>query len=220
MAYCKHCKVELNTDSDRCVLCGRETERAESAEYTPSFPMVGVSPSAAAQLRNIWHVIIGIFMCTVLLDTLTVHSFWYIVASVGCLLVAVGVFSSIEAKENLGLTVLKSVMFILLVCITVDYLLGFTKWSLTYVMPFVTMTAALLLTAMLFFRPVWFVEYFFYQLEISLLTAGTLILNLLGFTTKLWPAVVATVFSLLSSAILFVFFGKRSKVEIQKRMHF
>lgn len=222
MAYCKYCNVKLNTQSDRCTLCGNSFEKdaAFPEDYTASFPEVTVSPSAAAHLRSAWHVITGVFLFTILFDILNEHSFWYIVASAGCVFVALGIFSSIEAKENFGLTVLKAVMFVVLVCITLDYLLGFKKWSVTYVLPAVTMGAALLLAFMLFFRPVWFVEYFFYQLEISFLTFLTVLLNFMGLSTKLWPAVVSTVISLISSFILFVFFGKRSKLEIKKRLHF
>lgn len=222
MAHCKYCNVQLNTSGDRCVLCGnpleKQTDNAEN--YSASFPQVTVSPSAAAHLRSAWHVIIGVFICTILFDFLNEHSFWYIVASAGCVFVTLGIFSSIEAKENFGLTVLKAVMFIIIVCITLDYLLGFSKWAVTYVLPAVTMAAALLLAFMLFFRPVWFVEYFFYQLEISFLTFITILLNFMGLSTRLWPAVVSTVISLISSLILFVFFGKRSKLEIKKRLHF
>lgn len=217
MAECTHCKVNIKTACTRCPLCGAPL--SESGTHV-GFPKVSVSPTYAHRLNRIWYSVMALFLFSIVFDAATAHSFWYLVASLGVIAAAVGAISSIEDNQNFGYTVFRSTLLLAGVALAVDYRLGFSGWSLDYALPFLGLGGNLLLAIILFLKPILFREYFLYQLGIGALTASTLLLYFFGAASLLWPAVVSALGSLFSAVLLVIFYGRRSKHEVSKRMHF
>jgi len=133
--------------------------------------------------------------------------------------VGLGFLYSLKSKESRGFTILKQVVLLSGVSLALDLITGWNGWSLGYVIPFLVIAGSFLITVIIVVRPRWFQDYFMYQISLCALCAMTLTVRLTGLETVGWPASAAFAYALVTILGLFLFFGKRSLLEIRKRFH-
>ncbi len=218
MKFCSDCQVTIVNHLDCCPLCGRPLTESQGP-CVETFPVVPYSKPAARWMRRLWLTMLVALAGSILLDLSTSHSFWYVVAAVGCMAVGFGFLSSLKSKENRGYTVLKHVVLLSVISVALDFWMSFSGWSVGYVIPFLVIAGSFFITLIIVVRPKWFQDYFMYQVSLCVLCALTLLLRLTGISPVGWTATAAFVYSLVTMLGLFLFFGRRSLHEIHKRLH-
>ena len=104
-------------------------------------------------------------------------------------------------------------------CFIIDYLTGFRRWSVNYVIPGLIMAAAVTIVLCILIRPVKYRAYTLYQLVIAVLGVLDVFLWIAGFSDIEWPVVAAAGVSWLCFAVTIVFSSRSTRSELRKRFH-
>ena len=110
------------------------------------------------------------------------------------------------------------VVFVLLIAI--DALSGFNKWSTTYVIPFLTIAAALVFTILAMRNNKSFTQYLGCLLAVFFISLCPTAIYLFSLSTEAWSSLVAMLYCLLTVAGLWIFKGGSFKEEMKKRFYF
>jgi hypothetical protein len=225
---CEICGVSVNSPADRCPLCGKtgllplgDTPDAEVDLGYPSYARPLPSRSAfAARLGAFSLICAGVVCSAVNLFTLASNPFpWAAIVIASGLFLWISLRLVLGATGRMGYRVWLEVLSLSLLLALIDGITGFSRWSTTYVIPFLILSGNLTVTLTAIFHRSRWVEYsgfLFAGLLISLLP----VLGFpLGLSLKLWPPVVSALFSALALVGFAVFSLGRFRIEAKKRLH-
>lgn len=219
MKYCESCKVTIQNDRKRCPLCEDElTERDGACEQ--DYPTAYASSLSERNTRFLIYGLVTLVTICISIDLLmskTAH--WSIIVAVGLLYVWLSVRFVKKSRRNIGLLAIIQVFGISLLSFAVDFTTGYYRWSTDYVIPFVIISAAGLLSVVLIMRPKRFRDYILYQLGISVLGVVFSVVSLLDQSSAAWTGVVGVLYSGFTLLGIILFTSRKTKHELKKRFH-
>lgn len=222
MKYCNRCKVIIENEIDSCPLCKQKVhKRNETAEN--DFPIQKIIGENI--VSNIMRVLVFIFL--VLIGTNVVLNLTFSFKTIWAPYFIVVLFyaylllrTAMKSYKNIGTIVLINVYMLSIISFILDLVLGFSRWSINYMIPFVVLAGIIALVIFIIIKPMNFLAYFIYMLLIALFGVTLLILLWAGFVTEHLPSVVTAFVSLLTIIGMFMFGDKSAKNEFAKRFHF
>lgn len=122
------------------------------------------------------------------------------------------------SKTHLGSKILVQFFSISVLLIVIDGCTGFTKWSTTYIIPFLSIALTLLLSIFATRKSRW-QEYMGYLLATFFISLSSFILFLLHLSNVIWTSVTAIVYTLLTVIGLIIFSDRKFKDEMKRRFH-
>ena len=220
MRYCESCKVSVVSGQRTCPLCHSDlADRTD--QFEQAFPSAPVSSGAKRKTKLLIYLSIVVVAACVLIDFYTARSgHWPLIAAIGLAYLWLSIRFIRKSRRNIGMLALIQIFGISLLSFAIDSATGYYQWSTNYVIPFVLISAAGLMTAVMIFRPKRFRDYILYQLGISVLGIGMSAFLLWDKSTVMWTGVVGAAYSGLTILGIIIFTPRKTRHELKKRFHF
>ena len=219
MRLCRHCGVRLSNDIPRCPLCDMDTEITDG-DFALDYPYIRSGFTRGLLLRLITFIAVFFVGASLLVDHLVpTGSPWAFITVIGIAYLWISAMNVLKYTPNPASITLCQLFSISGVVFLIDYLTGYSRWSVNYVIPFLVMAAALGITLMILIKPVKYRAYIIYLLVIAVLGVLSVLLWIFGYSDIEWPVVSAAWISAVCFFIMLVFLYRRTKNELSKRFH-
>ena len=216
MAKCTKCNIELNTISDVCPLCNSEIKNKDNSIY----PVIKNNLNKSSLMKIIFFINCLICVSILLINYFCTPGVKWSIFVVIQLIVTYWVFRKVLRGRNKILRMLFMLNFIICaVSLFWDYYVGFSGWSINYVLPSLCISYGIF---MLILR---FVKYFAFKENSSFIYLNVCIefvpLILVFYDKITFPllAIISAVMGVLNLLVLMIFDGSNFKEDIRKKLH-
>lgn len=221
MKYCDACKVTIDSKTDRCPLCYSELKRIAGPENKLAYPdIINDQNRYNLFLRILLFLsIISVAVC-VTVDYFTVSKYpWSIVVVAGVAFVWISVGTAVRKHKKIGFNLMMQEISISLLMILLGHIFGFAYFVYNYILPaiFVSVIISFNVLAIIKYRDI--NNIILYDLIVSLIGLVPIILYFTGVMELAWPMAISVLSSILSIVGMFIFAGKATKTELEKRFH-
>lgn len=222
MKKCKNCNLLINNDYDNCLFCDSKLVEVENRNYKIQlFPKYVKEKNILKLLkRSFTFVILSLLIILSLLNLFYFKNsqLQYILISSSMYLLLM-TFMVLDMSKSWLFKVSWSVILTTLLTITIGYLSNNYDWSLNYVLPFAFLGNALFSTIVLMVKNKNWHSYVIYLLITLVLGIIPLPLVLFKVVKVTWPAIVCSLYCLLTILGLWLFAPKNMKEELFRRFH-
>jgi len=212
---CKNCGVTAPHNS-HCPLCGRFLREGERAERFP-VPKRSRRSTAKKVLRFCF---IAAGFAVIFLDAFVARlQGWSLAACASLALAWVVIFRPVFARPAFGMAVLLDAAALCLFSLSLDFIYGYTGWSIAYVMP---SAAAAGITAVVFgslIKKLRWGEVGGHVVTLSLMNVAFLVLGLAGLHQDVRLSVIVAAYSALCLFGMKYFLNKAFDEEFKKKLH-
>ena len=219
MKFCDRCSVKVTGDSKRCPLC--QGKLIGESEQQEAFPIINSIYHKKGQFLK--SVTFCLVMITVISAALNVCFFndnlWSIgvLGAVSC--VWIWLVVALRRRRNILKKIMDQVIVICLFSILFDFIFGWYKWSLNYVVPGVFICAMLtttILTKVLKVSPEDYLVYTSILIIFGVIPATLIFTNLISNPIL---SIICLVVSVLSAAKIIIFDWSLLRAELNRRLH-
>ena len=227
MSKCVHCGVYVLEDAEFCPLCRGGLEAPDEEDLKRLKERVNLFPDVIAEMRRfsllkrilLFIAIVGSGIA-LYLDLLYGEGLNFgIIVTLGLfyLLAAVCILTSL----NIGIIgkVVPVALLGLLYTIFIDVLLGFSKWSLTFVFPGAIVALNIVIIALMIVNSSDFQSYMVFEIIMILLSLIPIILVLASVVTVQIPGIIAFIFSVIVFLGTLIIGGRAARSEMRRRFH-
>ncbi len=219
MRYCSHCGVKLANDIEACPLCDMQTEQT-NGDFALDYPYVKSRFSRGLLLKLITFTALVFLAVSFMVDHFVpTTSPWVFIVAAAVIYLWISAINVLRHTPNPASIILCQLISVGGLTFAIDFLTGYYRWSVNYVIPFLIIAASLALTLMMLIRPLKFRALTIYQLVIAVLGVMSVLLWILGWSEVEWPVETAAFISALCFLLTLVFSSKRTKSELKKRFH-
>lgn len=223
MKHCDKCQVDVSTKRQTCPLCGdflHETEPKKEIllnEYPPFVPIV-------KEYNVLLRIIYFIGFCGIIISAL-VNFFtydgvtWVIYVTLGVLYLFILLKNTIMSRKPVARKLIVQMIVLSAILYGVDYYSGFGRWSIDYVIPFLTIGTTLSIIMVVLIKPMRYEDYVIYMFLTAFLGFIPLIFYLFQIIDVLWPSISAAGLSLVVIVGMIIFADRKTKNELKKRFH-
>lgn len=225
MKRCNTCNIDFNTDRKSCPFCRSILEEVTESNHQP-YPKY---QEASKKKRIVEKIFIFLSLIAVIVsivsnyyDYVAGHTYlWSVVVLIGVIFLWVfirGIIISNRyfAQRFLFVILLLELMFMSIELIDIKYL--HLDWSLTYMLPFLSIAYLFTLSLYAMISPHRFAEFFIYMILISLASIAEILLVVFNKVSVDWPILASSLFGLFVLVGMFLFPAKTSKEELKKRL--
>lgn len=222
MKVCPICEAKIVGDWTLCPLCkeeleGQEADPEEKESVLMNFPLEFNRQKALQLLIKLSFLLVIIYFVVQVFWPFKFFGLEYIVF--GLLITWTLLVIFVQKRHNIAKTIVYYLLFISLVSIYFDYTNGWLGWSITFVLPVISIAALL---AMFIYAQVASLEisdYILYLQLTSLLGLVPLIFLIMDWVVLTLPSVLSVLFSLFMFFLMLLKYRRLIIVEFQKRMH-
>jgi len=219
MKKCYKCNVMINSSVGNCPLCNCGIEHDDIDENI--FPLI----RAKNEKHNLFFKILlflsvlGCAICTVVnyIVSKEIGWAWFVIA--GIVSFWVTFITGIRTRKHMMSLLFSEVMLILIASLLWDYFTGWHFWSVTYVLPFLSISYITILFFLRIFLKNIFRDYVIYIYINSLIGLTPLYFILRDLLSVRWPSIICIVFSICSILLLAVFNHRQMVNELERRFH-
>lgn len=227
MKTCNDCGVFVDTGADFCPLCGAALQPAQTA-FAGCAPPPSPYPDLRGQAARYNLIVrtflfISLFGCGVclLINLLVPARFWWsliVIAAVAYCWLSIP--PMLRRGANYAARTVLQVTLVSLFVLALDFIVGYTGWSVSYVIPALLSTGILAILLMVAFNRTSWTRYVMYQVLMGIFGFIPLVLYLLGFADSVAMVLVTAGLALASLLATIVFGDRGIKNEFRKRFHF
>lgn len=225
MKKCPTCNIYFDTDRKSCPFCRNILEEVSESKFQ-AYPKYKETKTKKRMVEKIFIFlsIIAVIVCGIsnYYDYIAGHEYlWSVVVLIGIILLWVfirGIIISNRyfAERFLFVILLLQLMFMSIELIDVKHLT--LNWSVTYMMPILTVAYLVTLVLYSMIKPKKYAEFFIYMILISLFAILQILFVVFNKVTTDWPVVAASAFGLFVIIGMFLFPTKTTKDELKKRL--
>lgn len=219
MNKCKNCDVNIACDSKVCPLCKNQIEGVSVISNT--YPKITFSASKYNLILKIYAVlsILGILV-SIIVNLLTLKNVLWSLICIAGILYSWSVINHVVSKNyNVASKILVQTLTISLLIIAIDYAIGFSGWSVNFVIPSLTITANVTILILVLVNRMKWRNYVRYQMVMLTLGFIPIILYLLDVEQVMWTALVSAIVSLVILLVTIIFSDRNVKNELKRRIH-
>lgn len=221
MTQCENCHVSVKGDWETCPLCDEPLKDKEDLEAASS-SFLGLPLNFNRQ--KAYQIFFRLSLCAVLLY-FAINYFWtfqffgleYVIF--GLLITWTLIVIFIRKRRNITKAIIYTLFFISLASVYLDYINGWIGWSLTFVIPIVSISSLLAMFISIQVVHLKIEDYILYLQLASLFGLIPLAFLIMGWVGHPLPSILSVILSL----VLFVGILLRYRTlvieELQKRMH-
>ncbi len=219
MRFCRNCGVKLANDIKYCPLCDMKTDVTDD-KFDKEYPYIKSRFTRTLLLRLITFMAVVFIGASLLTDHLVpTGSPWAVIVIAAIVYLWISAMNVLRNTPNPASIILCQLFCVSGLLFIIDYICGWYRWSVNYVIPFLIVGAAAATTLMIMIRPMKFRAYTIYQLVIAVISVLAVCLWIFGYSEIEWPVVVSAFVSLVCFAATLVFSHRRAKNELEKRFH-
>lgn len=220
MKYCKFCKVELNSDEDKCVLCGNEVRPVANKKSLEVFPEIPPS----FESNNILKIPLFISVTIVIISFLVNMIFpseieWFKLMILALISLWIGLYTIFFKRYNFHKKIIRQVIILSLLALFWDWQTGWRAWSISYFLPIIFISAILLMYLSGKIMKLGISSYISYALIAGVLGILPALFILFDWVRNPNLSAISAGFSLIFLSAIFIFKGNEMKEELSKKMH-
>lgn len=219
MRYCKTCDVKIENDNPSCPLCHNETETI-SESFAKGYPSIKISLTYDLIKRLLLFLCTGGSVVCLFINRFAGEFPWSFICIAAYFYLYFSAKTILRRTLNVPFIVLVQVFLISIVAPIVDFSIGFTGWSVNFVIPFIIISGSITLYVFSKLDLILFNEYIVYLLILAIIGIIPLVLVFTKIVTIKWPSFACILFSFLSILFMIIFFTRKFKNELIKRLHF
>lgn len=225
MKKCPTCNIYIDTDRKSCPFCRDILEDVKESNFQ-DYPKYKESKKNKKLVEKIFIFlsIIAVIICAIsnFYDYQAGHTYlWSVVVLIGVILLWVfirGIIISNRYFAERFLFVILLLQLMLMSIELIDIKYWHLDWSLTYMLPILTICYLGTLVLYSMIKPKKFAEFFIYMLLISLAAVSEILLVIFKEVSADWPTLAASLTGLFVIIGMFLFPSKTSKEELKKRL--
>lgn len=149
----------------------------------------------------------------------TQHFKWSLLVIAGVIYTWITVMNSIKKNVNIASRVMLQVILIDILCVVLDWIIGYKGWSFTIAIPISIITANVTMLILLMCAFKIYARYIIYQLIIFVWSMIPAVLCLIGWVPTNILTTIATPIAVFSLLLTIVLFAKEVNEEMKKRFH-
>lgn len=220
MKTCERCKVTVAGGFTKCPLC-QHALADDGKEQQDTFPVIEtIYHTHSMFFRILIFCLIAVSIISTMLDLMIPdQKFWSLLVTVGAVCIWLSVVTAIRRRGAFHKKLMNMALLISLFSLVWDYLTGWHRWSIDYVIP-VTFICCMLIASIL----AWVLKlpaerFAVYLLLLNLCGLVPAIFLITGWNLQRVPSFICITVSLLLFAALLVFQWSMVKNEIKRRLH-
>lgn len=219
MKRCLKCQVEVLDDTYVCPLCRRVLEGVGGG--TRVYPKVQFNAKRYQLVkRMLYFMLLLIVTLFSVINYLIYNSLMgYIIVSASAIYFAVTVNYSVLHRANLAAKILVQTISAQLLIFIIDYAVGYTGWSINYVLPCICLFANLAILLLMIINHMNWQEYIMYQLSMTVLSLSQIILIVFKVIERPILATISVTISILILLGTIIFGDKSIENELIRRFH-
>lgn len=219
MRYCSHCGVKLANDIEACPLCDMATEK-RGDDFKLDYPYIKSRFTRGLLLKLITFTALVFMAAGFMIDHLIpTGSPWALITAAAIVYLWASAINILRFTPNPASIILCQLICVGGLTFAIDFLTGYYRWSVNYVIPFLIIGAAVAMTLMIVIRPMKYRAITIYQLVIAVLGVMSVFLWIFGWSEVEWPVVTAAWIAMLCFVTMLVFSWRRTRNELKKRFH-
>ena len=219
MRFCRHCGVKLANDIEKCPLCDMTTEKTDDS-FSLDYPYIKSRFTRSLLLKLITFCAVVCAGASVIVDHLVpTGSPWAIIAVAAIVYLWISSMNVLRYTPNPASIMLCQLFGVGGLTFAIDYLTGYYRWSVNYVIPFLIMAAAVATTLMILIKPMKYRAFVIYLLVVAVLGVLSVLLWIFGYSEIEWPVVTSAWVSAVCFFVVLVFSRRRAENELKKRFH-
>lgn len=221
MKTCKRCHVKVSDDSCICPLCHTVLTEFDGVKSERAYPdLFGRTKTYNLLTRIMLFLSIVGGIAAIVVNYLTYDKvMWSILTTAVILYYWSAIIHSIRHHVNVASKILVQAVCASVLTVIVDYVLGFGKWSINYVVPSILMLAGTAVLIIILVNRIHFQTYIIYQFIIGVLGFVPFLLFIFGIVDKPLMSIIAVIVSALTMIGVSIFGEKTVKSELKRRFH-
>lgn len=222
MKFCPNCQTSVKGDWVTCPLCSTNLESKDHLEQQES---AFIEPPLRfdrekARREFMWAALglIALYFITSLIYDFQFFGFNYVIF--GLLVAWVITFVLLRDKENFAKGIVKLLIMISLASVFFDLYNGWIGWSLTFVIPILSIASLIGIIIGLQVINMKLNDYILYLQLLAILGLTPLLFLMMGWVAHPLPSIASIILSVIVFVPVFIRYRKLMIAELNKRLHF
>lgn len=220
MKYCRHCKLYVRGEDDKCILCENilEEELVEKSEEV--FPQIPSFYESHLALKIMIFISIVALVVSFAINMIFPSDInWPILFMFAVISIWIGLIIIVQKRYHIPKKIVWQVFIISILAIFWDYKTGWRGWSLDYVIPISCVSAMIIMYVTAKIMHLSIKDYITYVLLDGFFGIIPALFIIFDLVKVVYPSIISIGFSIISLSAIFIFQGTEIKAEITKRMH-
>lgn len=222
MHYCENCKVAVKGDWAICPLCARPLEIADDSENSEASSFINVPlrynrEKAKQVFFRVSLVVVALYFIITSFYPFQFFGLEYVLF--GLLVTWTTIVIFIRKRNNFAKVIVYFLILISLASIYFDYINGWRGWSITFVMPILSMASLLSIFIAMQVIDLKVHDYVLYLQLVAVYGIVPLIFLIMGWVGHPLPSVLSVILSLIMFVGVLINYRSLLITELQKRMH-
>ena len=220
MKYCRHCKVNIREEREKCTLCENILEEEIDEESENIFPKIQPFYESRLALKIMVFISIIALVVSFGIDMIFPSNInWPVLFVFAVISIWIGLIIIVRKRYHIPKKIVWQVFIISFLAVFWDYKTGWRGWSLDYVIPIACVSAMIIMyvTAKIMNLSIRnYITYIFLAGVFGIIPIVFISFNLVN---VIYPSIISIGISIILLSAIFIFQGKEIKAEITKRMH-
>lgn len=222
MSYCENCAVKVKGDWDTCPLCTTPLEEKEDAqnEEPSAFEVIPLQYNREKAVRTFFR------LSLVLVLLYFVGNYFWRFQYFGLEYVVFGLIMTwtvavvlVRKRQNFAKATNYILFFVSLGSIYLDYIDGWTGWSITFVVPILSISALIAMSIASQVVKLRVSDYVLYLQLAAIVGIAPLLFLIMDWVRHPLPSLLSVIFSVLMFVGTLFEYRQMLIIELQKRMH-
>lgn len=218
MRKCDNCQVEIKGNWELCPLCELPLDLSQKV-VSSSYPDVPMKYNRRSITKWLLTLSIVIIFVTLALGLIWQGRIQWLQASLfGVVTMWLAVLIILRKRRNVAKSILYLLITLSLLCIYLDYLIGWTGWSTTFAVPIICSASISGLFIASHFMKMRISDYVLYLVAAAMLGLVPILFLIFNWVETVIPSWISIGLSALMLTIISIFRGSEILRELQKRM--
>lgn len=222
MKECRRCHVYIKDNSNICPLC-KELLTPTDETSIPMYPKIAFDTGKFNLVKKI--IMFAAIVTAVVLFIINYATYsiapvlWSLISVAAILYGVITVYYSILNNSNLAAKLLVQTIGASILCVIIDYVLGYKGWSVNFMIPSFIILSDLGIILLMIVNPMNKKTYFLYQLTVTIFSAAAFGLTFTRLIARKEFAFIAGLVCVITLIGSIIFGDKGFKNELIRRFH-
>lgn len=221
MNYCPQCKVSVKGEWEYCPLCKSSLNDEETGERQLSVflnvPLEFNRDKAIQSFLRYSLIIVLFYFVVQYFWTFEFFGLEYVL--LGLVITWTNIVFLVRKRANIAKAINYILFFVSAVSIYIDYLKGWTGWSITFVVPILSISSLIAMFISIRVVNLNVGDYVLYLQLAAIVGIAPLLFLIMGWVGHPLPSIISVVFSFSMFVSVLIRYRRRVIKELQKRMH-
>lgn len=222
MSFCPNCNINVKGNWTECPVCQTSLEIKENQENVKSsFAKISLQYNRQKAIQSFLRYSLIIVFLYFIVNYFRPFKFFgleYVI--VGLLITWTNVVILVRKRRNIAKAITYIQFFVSLVAVYVDYMNGWSGWSITFVIPILSISALIAMNIALQVVKLRVEDYVLYLELAAIVGLVPLLFLIMNWVGHRLPSIISVVFSAIMFIGVLLKYRQMLIRELQKRMHF